>query len=135
VAAESRTVRLSGCSYEIRPADEGWFSHDTGTFIPRHIKGEDTLHTKQGQGEGLVAYCDGHPVASLTWQREPGRIMLGSAYTATEHRERGLLSELLRDVRTSGLPVDAYVWENARLCEKLTGRPPGRPRRDRARSA
>lgn len=107
---------------EIRDADEGWFSHDSGRFIPRRdSKGNDTLQTKHGQGEGRVAYIDGEPVASVTWQRTPEGIKIGSAYTKPEYRGKGIFEALTRELRESGEPVDAMVWDNPRLRDRVRG--------------
>jgi hypothetical protein len=105
--------------YEIRPADEGWFNSD-GEWMPRQIPGpngttRDTLETRHGVGEGQVAYHNNEPVASVTWQ--DGK--LGSAYTHPEHRERGLFNALSEPLRATGEPVDAYVWENPWLRNKV----------------
>ncbi|WP_196807281.1 PcfJ domain-containing protein [Candidatus Solirubrobacter pratensis] len=106
--------------YEIRPADEGWFSHDTGTFVPRFdSRGGDTLTTKHGQGDGRVAYYNGEPVASVTWQGVPGGIMLGSAYTHPEHRGKGLFNRLTEELRAGGQPIDAFHWDNPWLKNKV----------------
>lgn len=115
--------------YEIRPADEGWFAHDTpwtgdprtsgGNFVPRYVNDQDTLTTEHGQGDGRVAYFNGEPVASVTWQEDPNSIMLGSAWTHPDHRGKGLFNALTNDIRASGKPVDAYSWDNRMLREKV----------------
>lgn len=105
--------------YEIRPADEGWFSHDSGRFIPRYMNGKDTLQTEHGQGEGQVAYFNNEPVASVTWQQTPNGYMLGSAYTHPDHRGQGLFNRLSQPLRDSGQPVDAYHWDNPWLKNKV----------------
>ena len=111
--------------YEIRPADEGWFSHDTGNFIPRYMtqKGQqiDTLQTERGQGAGNVAYYQGQPVASVTWQETPNSYLIGSAYTHPDHRQKGLFNALTQDMRASGKYVDAVRWENPMLKNKVRG--------------
>jgi 2'-5' RNA ligase len=110
----------TGSAYDVRPADEGWFSHDTGTFVPRHdSKGNDTLLTKQGQGQGRVAYFEGQPVASVTWVETPHGYLIGSAYTHPDHRGKGLFNTLTQELRDSGQPVDAYRWENPWLKNKV----------------
>lgn len=105
--------------YEIRPADEGWFTADTGNWIPRFTqtrKGPiDTLETKHGVGEGQVAYYEGEPVASVTWQGD----MLGSAYTHPDHRGKGLFNALSEPLRSKEVPVDAYHWDNPWLRQKV----------------
>ena len=108
-----------GAAPDIRPADEGWFSHDSGKFIPRTSAGKDTLLTKHGQGEGRVAYVDGEPVASVTWQETPDKILLGSAYTRPDQRGKGLFTALTKDLRSRGKPVDAVVWDNPWLRSKV----------------
>lgn len=102
--------------YDIRPADEGWFSYE-GKWIPRYMNDQDTLQTKHGQGQGQVAYHYGEPVASVTWQDN----MLGSAYTHPDHRGNGLFNALSEPLRATEEPVDAYYWDNPWLRQKVRG--------------
>jgi len=66
-----------------------------------------------------VAYVDGEPVASVTWQETPDKILLGSAYTRPDQRGKGLFTALTKDLRSRGKPVDAVVWDNPWLREKV----------------
>lgn len=114
-----------------------WFDED-GNQRPRYRAGwarnekgkmeqtgelEDTFLDKQGrQGQGVVAYHGDNPVGSLTWVEEPnGYTMLGTTYVHPDYREQGIFSQMAQPLRDSGRPIDAYVWNNPWLKNKVRG--------------
>lgn len=124
--------------YQIRPiseADNLWFDED-GEQHPRYRpswqqpeQGDkqtqdgpawDTFLDKKGrQAEGFVAYHGGQPVGSLTYVDEGDKHMIGTAYVHPNHREQGLFNRLVQPLRASGKPIDAYVWNNPWLQQKV----------------
>lgn len=127
--------------YQIHPIDQEhntWFDED-GNERQRWRPGwakdpdtgkmkqtgelEDTFLDKQGrQGQGYVAYHGDRPIGSLTYVDDPaGWYMLGTAYTHPDYREQGVFNRLVAPLRETGRPIDAYVWNNPWLKQKVRG--------------
>lgn len=126
---------------QIHPIDEEhnlWFNEHGGEnprYEPEWIRNPETgkmeqtgpmrdtfLDNKGRQGQGYVAYHGERPVASLTYVDDPaGWYMLGSAYTHPDYREQGLFNRLVQPLRDTGKPIDAYVWNNPWLKQKVRG--------------
>jgi len=131
--------REAASPYTIHPIDEThnvWFDEDGGQharYRPGWAKNpktqkmeqtgalEDTFLDKQGrQGQGYVAYHGDTPVGSLSYVSDPnGWHMLGTTYVHPDHRQQGIFSQLVQPLRDSGRPIDAYVWNNGWLKQKV----------------
>lgn len=108
---------------EVRRWRPGWVKDpETGKMV-QSGELEDTFLDKQGrQGQGYAAYHNGKPVASLTYVDDPaGWYMLGTAYTHPDYRQQGLFNRLAQPLRDTGKPIDAYVWNNPWLKNKVRG--------------
>lgn len=100
----------------------GWAKNPTTGKMEQTGELEDSFLDKQGrQGQGWVAYNDDQPVGSLTYVDQDGWHMIGTAYTHPDYREQGIFNQLAAPLRATGQPVDAYVWENPWLKQKVRG--------------
>lgn len=101
----------------------GWAKHPETGKMEQTGELEDTFLDKQGrQGQGVVAYVGDRPVGSLTWVDDPaGWKMLGTTYVHPDYRQQGIFSQMIQPLRDSGQPIDAYVWNNPWLKQKVRG--------------
>ncbi len=100
----------------------GWAKNPTTGKMEQTGELEDSFLDKNGrQGQGWVAYNDDQPVGSLTYVDQDGWHMIGTAYTHPDYREQGIFNQLAAPLRATGQPIDAYVWENPWLKQKVRG--------------
>lgn len=139
--AEQNYYRTASDDIQIHPIDQDhnvWFDED-GNQRERYRPGwakdpatgkmrqtgelEDTFLDRQGrQGQGWVAYHGDKPIGSLTYVADPaGWNMLGTTYVHPDYREQGLFNRMVAPLREEGKPIDAYVWNNPWLKNKVRG--------------
>lgn len=101
----------------------GWAKDPATGKMVQTGEPEDTFLDKQGrQGEGYVAYHGDRPVGSLTYVSDPnGWHMIGTTFVHPDYREQGLFNRMAEPLRATGQPVDAYVWNNPWLKQKVRG--------------
>ena len=98
----------------------GWSKNPETGRMEQTGELEDTFLDKHGrQGNGWVAYNDDVPVGSLTYVDQDGWHMIGTAYTHPDFREQGIFNQLAAPLRATGQPIDADVWYNPWLKNKV----------------
>lgn len=98
----------------------GWAKNPETGKMEQTGELQDTFLDKHGrQGQGVVAYDGDQPVGSLTWVDDQGWHMLGTAYVHPNYREQGIFNQMVAPLRETGRPIDAYVWNNPWLKQKV----------------